>query len=55
MAVDCRTDGSSYSPISPVTSFHSIPHLDTSLKEVPSDFVVSLDYFEVRQYIHHMS
>ena len=53
MSVDCRTDGSGYSPISLVTSFHSIPHVDIHLKEASTDFVVSLDYFEVRKYIHH--
>ncbi|XP_019852251.1 PREDICTED: protein tweety homolog 2-like [Amphimedon queenslandica] len=46
MSLDCSNISSSYEPSSFVTAFHSIPHVNIDLREVSSDFAVSLSYFE---------
>ena len=40
-------DSSGYMPSSIVTDFHSIPHIDINLQPVPSDFSITLNYFQV--------
>lgn len=44
--MNCSTS-SSFQPSELVTSFHNIPHVDIDLNQSPSDFEISLDYFEV--------
>ena len=44
----CSNMSSGYASSSLVDAFHGIPHRDIDLNDSPTEFELSLDYFEVR-------